>query len=120
MPSFTIYDMPLFLAAIVSIALGFYSWRLRQFKGIIPFCLVVFLCGTWAMSAGIDTLTAGLGLKVFLLQVRMTAAALVPVCWLTMTVTLVGKRHAMKPYWVGLLLIPPVIILGLTWTMGGH
>lgn len=120
MPSFTIYAVPLFLAAFVSYALGIYSWRLRQFKGIIPFCLVVFFCGTWALVSGLDMFTADLGFKVFLLQIRMTVAALTPVCWLTMTVNLVGKGHAMKPYWVGLLLVPPLIVLALVWTMGGQ
>ncbi len=120
MPGFTIYAVPLFLAAFISYLLGFYSWRLRQFKGIVPFCLVILLCGTWALVAGLDTLTGDLELKIFYLQVRISVAALAPTCWLAMTSILVGKQHIIKGYWLALLLLLPLVILGLVWTMGQH
>lgn len=120
MPGFTLFAIPLFLAAVTSYSLSLYSWRRRQFKGVVPFCLVGLLCGTWALVAGLDTLTADFGLKIFYMQVRFTTIALAPVCWLTMVSSLVGKRHILKGYRLVLLLVIPLITLILTWTMDQH
>src|SRR4051794_29094798 len=120
MQSLTLYAIPLFLAAFISYSVAIYSWKLHQFKGISPYYLVIFLVGTWALSAALDTLTADPSLKLFYLQLKITTTALTPVCWLTMTFTLVGKRHLLKRHWLALLLIIPVATIGLTWTMGEH
>ncbi|MDB5080963.1 MAG: hypothetical protein JWP00_2887 [Chloroflexi bacterium] len=120
MPAHSIYAIPLLLAAVTSFSLSIYSWRLRDFKGIVPFCLVSFLCGCWASVSGLDILTDDFGLKLFYMQVRFSLAAFTPLCWLLMVSSLVGKRHFLKGYRLGLLLIIPILTLIVIWTMDRH
>jgi diguanylate cyclase (GGDEF)-like protein len=117
MPGFTLYAVPLLLAAVLCYSLSLLGWRLRQFKGIIPLCLVGLLCGTWALAAGLDTLTADFGLKIFYMQVRFAVVAILPVCWLSMVCNMVGKRHLLQGYRLALLMVIPLISLVIILTV---
>lgn len=120
MQYFTPYAIPLFLASLVPFSVAIYSWKFRQFKGIFSFNLVLILAGTWALVAGFDTLTADASLKLFFMQMKIAIGALLPVSWLTMTLSLVGKRYLLKSYWLALLLIIPLVSIGLTFTIQYH
>jgi diguanylate cyclase (GGDEF)-like protein len=120
MNSFTPYAIPFFLSALVPVLLAIFSWKLRQFKGIFAFYLVLLLGGSWALVSGLDTLTADPSLKLFYMQMKITTGALVPVCWLLVTFTLVGKRYLLKGYWVALMMVIPLVSIGLAWTITYH
>lgn len=117
---FTPNMIPLAFAALISGALGFYTWQNRRAIGATPFCVMMLLLFQWEISyilhlAGIDFPT-----KLFWDKVMFVGVVATPVAWLTFALEYIGRKAWLNPRRLGMLSILPLTTLILIATHESH
>src|SRR5512145_2839183 len=103
--------IPLALAALISGALGLYTWQHRRAIGAIPFAVMMLLLFEWEISyilhlAGLDFST-----KLFWDKVMFLGVAATPVAWLTFALEYTGRKSWLNARRLVMLSILPVATL---------
>lgn len=114
--SFTVYVLPHTIAAVVLLALSFYSMRSRHIPMATPFALLVLSAALWCIFYSLEICTIDFELKLFWAQARFIGLAPLSTLWLVVGIQLDGTiRWFRGARWLILAVVPvAVIILSLT------
>jgi PAS domain S-box-containing protein len=117
---FTPNMIPLALAALISGALGLYTWQHRRAIGAIPFVVMMLLVFEWELSyilhlAGNDFTT-----KLFWDKVMFFGVVATPLAWLTFALEYTGRKTWLNARRLVMLSIIPVTTLLIIRTNESH
>ena len=114
--SFTVYVLPHTIAAVVLLALSFYSLRHRQIPMATPFAFLVLSAALWCIFYSLEICTLDFELKLFWAQARFIGLAPLSTLWLVVGIQHDGTiRWFRGARWLILAVVPvAVIILSLT------
>lgn len=118
---FSIYALPLIIAAILSLLTGIYIWPRRTVPGATPLALIAFVITFWSLGYAQEIMATELTGKFFWGRVQYVGIALAPYCWLLFAeaYTARGKPRPWTPLLPWLTLFPLTTIL-LAFTTSWH
>jgi len=117
---YTPFVFPLFIAAVVSAGLAFYSWKRRPAAGAVPFALLMLAVAEWSLVYALRLGSASLPDKLFWAKVRYLGIVTVPTAWLAFVLQYTGRERWLTPRNAAILTIEPLVTLLLVWTNDVH
>ncbi|MFB6298061.1 MAG: histidine kinase N-terminal 7TM domain-containing protein [Salinirussus sp.] len=112
----TVMKVVLVVTVGVGVSGGLLAWRERPEPGALP--LVALLAGQswWSATLFFQVTANGIGAKTFWVDVSWLGIAVIPVAWLLFSLEYTGYSRYIRPKYVALLSIVPVVTaaLGLT------
>lgn len=116
---FTPYVIPFVISAVILAALTLYSWKHRYRKVSKLFSLAMFMTLIWTAGFILEMTSSSLRMKLFWANIQYLGITFLPVAWLLMVSSYVGRDFRSK--WVRLFLFgPPVLTNIMIWTNGWH
>lgn len=117
---FTANMIPLVIAALISGALGLYTWQNRRAIGAIPFSIMMLIVYEWEISyifqlAGIDLATKAFWDKAMYIGVVFT-----PVAWLAFALEYTGRKTWMNARRLAMFSVLPVCTIIIIFTNESH
>lgn len=110
--------MKLLLVATIAIGVAgaLVSWRERPEPGAVPLTLLLAGQCWWSATLFFRIDAAGLGAKVFWIDVSWLGIVIIPVAWLLFSLEYTGYSEYVRPRYIALLSIVPAVtaIIGLT------
>jgi PAS domain S-box-containing protein len=116
----TPYSTILLLTAITLAGLAFFVLRLRRRPGTVPFVWLTLAATEWALAYALELGSPDLGNKLFWAKVQYIGIVTLPVAWLIFGLQYTGRARWLKPAYVALLMLVPLVTLALVWTNGSH
>ena len=117
---FTPFIIPLFVGAVILIAMAVYASRFKEVSTARMFSLMMILQTLWAINQGAELLTSSLELKIFLLQLRSATNGFIIPTALALALAYTGRSEWFTRRRWALILIVPVISAILSLTSNYH
>ncbi|OQY24837.1 MAG: hypothetical protein B6I34_03120 [Anaerolineaceae bacterium 4572_32.1] len=117
---YTLYVIPLLIAAAISLSLVFLAWRRRSAPGAVPFMLLMLAVAEWTLGYALRLSSSDLPAKIFWSQVRYVGIVTVPTTWLVLTLRYTDREKWLTRRNLILLTIEPLVTLLLVWTNEFH
>ncbi len=114
------YVLPLFIAAVTSLALAFHAWRRRTIPGAMAFIGLTLAVAIWSLGYILEIISPELSQKIFWAKVEYLGIVTVPLAWLTFALAYTGREHWLTRRNLALLAVIPAITLLLVWTNQAH
>lgn len=108
--------VPLLCAAsLIMSGLALFAWRARSAPTARPFAVAMAAAGVWALSYALELASPALADKVFWLQARLPAVAILPVAG-----AVLAARYARRPKWLAgwrlaAVLVIPALTVAVDW-----
>lgn len=118
--SFTLYSVPPFLAAAISVPAAVEAWRHRDEPAASALFAVVCVLFGWSLAYGIQLGFTDLATKLFWQRVSLLLGATIPVVWLVFALTYAGLERYLTRWTMALLAVDPVVFFALLWTNPSH
>jgi PAS domain S-box-containing protein len=112
--------IPLALAAVISGALGLYTWQHRRAIGAIPFVVMMLLLFEWEISYILHLAGSDFATKLFWYKVMFFGVAATPVAWLTFALEYTGRKTWLNARRLVMLSILPIATLIIIRTNESH
>ena len=107
----------LLLAATLPAALAFYVYRSHSTKGTLLLVLVLLAMSEWALAYALEIAAGDPGERLLWANVKLVGALSLPSLWLALALYNTGRTRWPNRRNLPLLAIPPVLMLGLAWTV---
>mgnify|MGYP005848789331 CR=1 FL=1 len=117
---FAPYLIPLFVAAVTSLALAVYVWRRRTMPGALAFVGLALAVALWSLGYVLEIISLDLSQKIFWAKLEYLGIVSVPLAWLTFALAYTGREHWLTRRNLALLALAPLITLLLIWTNERH
>jgi len=117
---FTPNMIPLALAALISGALGLYTWQHRRAIGAIPFVVMMLLVFEWEISYILHLAGNDFATKLFWDKVMFFGVVATPLAWLTFALEYTGRKTWLNARRLVMLSIIPVTTLLIIRTNESH
>ena len=117
---FTLNMLPLILAALISGALAWYTWRHRQATGVLPFSLMMLILFQWSTSYILELAGTDLPTKFFWIKFMFVGVVSTPVAWLVFALEYTGRKAWTTHRRLLLLCILPLMTMGVILTNNTH
>ena len=115
------YTVPLFLGAITSIIVAFYSWKRRGNAPIAKtLTFLMMALAVWSAGYALQLAGADMATKIFWRHVKNIGVVLTPTLWLIATLQYTGRNKAVTRGLVQLLAIEPIIGMTMDLTSNYH
>jgi hypothetical protein len=119
--SFTLYSLPLFLAATVSLALAGYAWRHRASTPVAIFLFMLILAvAEWSLGYALELNSVTLPGKVFLAKVQYLGIAVTPLTWFVFIARYTDRPYLLRNWLFYAVLMIPAVTLLLVFTNEAH
>ncbi len=117
---FTLSMLPLFIAALMSGAIAWYTWRNRHTSGATPFSVMMFILFQWGTSYILQLAATDLPTKFLWDKIMFLGVVATPIAWLTFAVEYIGRKTWINTRRLALLCIVPLITTIVIWTSNSH
>ena len=117
---YTPYALLMLLAAVASLLLAFYAWRLRGTPGAPMLALMMVAGTTWSTAYGLEMVSSGAAAKFFWANLKYLGIVTVPLFWMLFALLYTGRGRWVTRRALVLLAVIPAISLALIWTNGTH
>ncbi|MCR4408180.1 MAG: GAF domain-containing protein [Anaerolineae bacterium] len=117
---YTPYVLPLFVAAVVSVALAVYAWRHRGTRGATAFVVLMLAIVEWLLGYALELGSTTLPAKVFWAKVEYLGIAILPLSLLVFILQYTGHERWLSFRNLALLAVVPACTLLLVWTNQAH
>ncbi|MBN1484078.1 MAG: PAS domain-containing protein [Chloroflexia bacterium] len=117
---YTLYLIPLAIAALISAGLAWYTWRQRPAAGAISLALLCLSSTVWLVAYALQVASVDLELKLFWAGLRYVGVVGVPMAWFCFALEYTGRLHLLTRRNLALLSIEPLLTLLLVWTNERH
>ncbi len=117
---YTPYTLPFLGAALVSMAVALYAWRLRATAGAAAFAVLNLGIAEWVLTYALELAGMDLQTKVFWSRAEYIGLAITQVSWLVFTLEYAGRERWLTRRNLALLVTIPILIQGLVWTNDAH
>ena len=117
---FTSNMLPLAIAAAISGALSWYTWRNRRTSGATPFSVLLFILFEWEVCYILHLAATEFSSKQFWLNMSFLGVVSTPVAWLTFAVEYTGGKAWINPRRLAILSIIPLTTLIIIFTNNTH
>lgn len=117
------YTLSLFIAAFLSVAIGYYAWRQRPKTGATAFALFAFAAAIWCFGYALEIASSDLAAKLFWAKVQYLGISTVATFYLIFNIQYTRKWRVRPSLLAPLFIIPGLTIIvtwlepytGLTW-----
>ncbi len=116
----TLYAVPLYAVAALSIGLAVYTWRRRGTSGAGAMTVFLLALALWSVGAGLGISAAGLPAKILWGRLEYLGIVAVPPAWLVFVLQYTGRQRWLTPARVALLYGVPLVTWVIFWTNGTH
>ncbi|CAN5719985.1 hypothetical protein BH24ACT20_BH24ACT20_13980 [soil metagenome] len=116
----TLYAVPLYAVAALSVGLAVYTWRRRGTSGAGAMTVFLLALALWSVGAGLGISAAGLPAKVLWGRLEYLGIVAVPPAWLVFVLQYTGRQRWLTPTRGALLYGVPLVTWVLFWTNGAH
>ncbi len=113
---FTLYVLPIMIAAGISAALARFAWRRRPAPGATPFALLMLAVAEWSLAYALELVSPNVGLTLFWDNIGWFGAASAPSLWLAFALQYTGRARWLTRRNIAFLFVEPLITLLLVWT----
>ncbi|MFQ5435108.1 MAG: histidine kinase N-terminal 7TM domain-containing protein, partial [Anaerolineae bacterium] len=115
---FSIYAIPIFIAAFIAVAIAIPAWRRREAPGGALFAALVTAVALRTLSYGLQLTAVNRSAQLFWSNVEISAGTAVPIIWVVFALEYTRHNRWLRRHWRQglLLLILPISIWGLVWT----
>ncbi|MFP4395487.1 MAG: histidine kinase N-terminal 7TM domain-containing protein [Anaerolineales bacterium] len=110
----------LFIAALITAALGIYAWQRRGVPGALPFTLLMSAATVWVIANGLEKAGVDLPTKLFWANVQYMVYGPISVLWLILVLDYTGQRERLTPRNLALLFAIPMLTAVVAWTNNAH
>lgn len=110
----------LMFSAMLQLLMAAYAWGRRNEPAAKPLLLVFALGAVWAFAYGMDMASGNISIKIFWTQIYWSAAAFGPLVYLLIVFEHLELTHLLTRGRLAFLLIPPLLIIALVWTIPYH
>ena len=117
---FTLNMLPLFIAAIISGTLSWFTWRYRRTPGVTPFAILMLILFQWGLSYIFELAATDLAAKLFWAKFMFVGVVSTPVAWLAFALEYTGRKAWITRSRVLLLSIVPLATISLILTNNFH
>lgn len=117
---FTPNMIPLAIAAMISAALAWYTWRHRHATGVTPFSLMMLILFQWGLSYILELAALDFKSKLAWATFMFAGVVATPVAWLAFALEYTGRKAWLTRNRILLLLILPLITMGIILTNNSH
>jgi len=117
---YTPYLLPLALATAVAIGLVLFGWRRRRTPGAIPLIVLMSAVAEWALTYALELASSNLEAKILWDRLEFLGIVVVPAAWLAFTLQYTGRGSWLRPRFLALLAIEPILTVLLVWTNPYH
>lgn len=117
---FTFNMIPLVVAAAISGALAWYTWRNRRTPGAIPFSLMMLILFEWGISYILQLAATDLPTKILWANISFIGIVATPVAWLTFAFEYTGRKAWINARHLAILSILPITTLIIIFTDERH
>jgi PAS domain S-box-containing protein len=117
---FTLNMLPLAIAALISAALAWYTWRHRHATGVMPFSLMMLILFQWGLSYILELAAPDVESKLGWATFMFAGVVATPVAWLAFALEYTGRKHWMTRPRLILLSILPLLTMGILLTNDSH
>jgi PAS domain S-box-containing protein len=117
---FTPNMIPLVIAALISGALAWYTWRHRHTTGAAPFAWMMLILFQWGLSYIFYLAATNLPSKMFWINFMFIGVVATPVAWLTFALEYTGRKAWITPTRLVLLSILPLVTMIMIITNDYH
>ena len=120
MLQYTIYMVPLILAAILAAGLAIYAWGQRPAAGALSLAALMLLVAEWSLCAALEIAGGDLPSKIFWGKLQYIAITVVPVALLAFALQYTQRGALLTRRRLLLLLVVPTITTLLAFTNEQH
>jgi PAS domain S-box-containing protein len=113
---FTFSMLPLFIAALISGALAWYTWRHRNTQAAKPFVVLMLVLLQWELSYILQVAATDLPTKLFWDKITFLGVVAMPVAWLVFAVEFIGRKSWINTLRLAMLSILPLTTTIIIWT----
>ncbi|HEU0291375.1 MAG TPA: histidine kinase N-terminal 7TM domain-containing protein [Anaerolineales bacterium] len=117
---FTPNMIPLAIAAMISAALAWYTWRHRHATGVMPFSLMMLILFQWGLSYILELAALDFKSKLAWATFMFAGVVSTPVAWLAFALEYTGRKAWLARNRILLLLVLPLITMGIILTNNSH
>ncbi len=117
---FSLSMLPLFIAALLSGAIGWYTWRHRHTSGATPFSVLMWILFQWGISYILQLAATDLPTKFLWDKITFLGVVATPVAWLTFAVEYIGRKAWINGRRLVMLSIVPLVTTVVIWTSNWH
>ena len=117
---FTLNMLPFVIAALISGALAWYTWRQRRTIGVTPFSLMMLILLLWGASYILELAATSLPSKLFWAKIKFAGVVATPVVWLTFALEYTGRKAWTTRPRILLLSVLPLLTMGIILTNNAH
>ena len=115
---YALFNLLLFITALVSTSLAFWSWQRRDVQWTAPFSMLMVTVAQWSLAYALELSSAALELKLFWVSIQYLSMVIAPVAWFLFAQSYSGHLHWLRITTVGLLSFIPAGTLSLVATNG--
>ncbi|WP_336002031.1 histidine kinase N-terminal 7TM domain-containing protein [Halorientalis halophila] len=112
---YTPYTAPVFVSAVVGLAVAAFALQHRERPGAAPLAIFLLAASCWSFAEGMNLAAATLGPKIFWTRAEIAVSAVVPLAWLALVLEYTGNDEFLTRRTLGLLLVEPALLLGVLW-----
>jgi len=109
-----------FVGAVTALMMTAFMWSRRRAPGAAYVAWLMIAAATWSIGYGFEVVVNDLDEKLRLIPIEYVGISTVPVFWFLTAAQLTGRIRQVKPQYVALVLIIPVITVVLTSTNSSH
>lgn len=113
---FTLSMLPLFIAALMSGSIAWYTWQNRRTSGATPFSVMMFILFQWGTSYILQLAATDLPTKFLWDKIMFLGVVATPIAWLTFAVEYIGRKAWINARRLALLSIIPLTTTIVIWT----
>jgi diguanylate cyclase (GGDEF)-like protein/PAS domain S-box-containing protein len=117
---YTPFALPLLIAATISAALAFYTWRHRSTPGATGLGLMTLAVVEWGLAYALELSSANLPAKLFWAKVQYLGIVIAPLAVLIFALQYTGREKWLTRRNLALLAIEPLIVVLLVSTNETH
>lgn len=115
--NFSLFVIPLFIAAALSASLVIFTWRRRRARGAVPFFFLSLGLLVWTVGYILEIGGGDFATKTLGLQSSFVGVVFVPTTWLIFSLQYSGRGFSLRfPRWLALGIVPLLtLILVVSW-----